>query len=268
MQLSIFMNHIEQAVVQTGKPILDVLRFARGIGIEGIECEPCATDAEADALLALLDSAGMRVADVYTHLDFTQGLPDAEMLAVIRSVQRLNSPRMLVIPALLPVGADEQLAFRQTVTGLQRFCELAGAQGVLVMVEDFDHARSLCATQSKLEALFAQVPALWLAFDTGNFLFSGEEALDAFDVLKGRIRHVHCKDRTFDAGRGGVPQCVVDGKPMYPVAVGGGCIHMRELLQKLQTIGYEGYLSIEHFDSPDQLNDMRLSAAWLHKALA
>jgi len=55
---------------------------------------------------------------------------------------------------------------------------------------------------------------------------------------------------------------------MYPVSVGAGCIHMRELIEGLKSLGYDGILSIEHFDSPDQLGDIQHSAEWLHKVWA
>ena len=168
-----------------------------------------------------------------------------------------------MIPGLIQTGDDEESILLQTITGLNRVCALAKERCITVMVEDFDNKRSPCSTIRQVARILNDVPALALAFDTGNFLFNEEDELEAFAVLKHRIQHVHCKDRTFSATRGGKALTTVRGRPMYPVSVGAGCIHMRELLSGLKTIGYNGLLSIEHFDSADQLGDMQRSAEWL-----
>ena len=74
---------------------------------------------------------------------------------------------------------------------------------------------------------------------------------------------MHCKDRSFTAKEGEEPKETVDGKKMYSCAVGSGCIQMKEILDQIIASGYDGYLSIEHFGSLDQLSDMERSAAYL-----
>lgn len=39
------------------------------------------------------------------------------------------------------------------------------------------------------------VPGLKYTLDTGNFAFSDENVLEAMEVMKDYIVHVHCKDR-------------------------------------------------------------------------
>ena len=266
MELSVFWNHIECAVQQTGLPLEQVLEKVKDFGIEGIECEALDSPEQAQALLALLKSAGLRVIDVYAHLDLAHGVTDAQIKQCLDQVQALQSERCLIIPGFISAGEDEETVLRKAVEGMNRVCSLAKARGITAMVEDFDNERSLCGTTHQLSRLLEAVPLLELAFDTGNFLFHEEDELIAFAALKHRIRHVHCKDRTFDATRGGKALSTIKGRAMYPVSVGAGCIHMQELIENLKSLGYDGILSIEHFDSPDQLGDMQRSAEWLHTA--
>ena len=87
--------------------------------------------------------------------------------------------------------------------------------------------------------------------DTGNYLFYEENLLEAFELLKGRIAHVHCKDRQEGTNTS--------------VTVGTGYIPFAEVLKKLEGQNYEGYLAIEHFDVDDQEGCMRRSAEYLQK---
>ena len=85
--------------------------------------------------------------------------------------------------------------------------------------------------------------------DTGNFLFYGEKVLDAFELLKDRIAHVHCKDRRPETNAS--------------VQTGTGYIPFTEIINKLKAQQYDGYLAIEHFDVDGQEECMRGSAEFL-----
>lgn len=62
-----------------------------------------------------------------------------------------------------------------------------------------------------------QVPGLSCFFDTGNFLYSEEDAVQAYRELKPYIKdEIHCKDRG-DKDRGGEkPKVTIAGRAMYP----------------------------------------------------
>lgn len=266
MELSVFWNHIECASQQTGLPLEQVLKKVKGFGIEGIECEAFDSLADAQTMITSVQAAGMKVIDVYAHLDLAHGVTDRQIEQCLNQVQTLQSEKCLMIPNLLHTDESEDVALRQIAKSLNRVCEMGKARGITAMVEDFDNERSPCSTIRQLSRLLDDVPELELAFDTGNFLFNEEDELVAFTTLKRRIQHVHCKDRTFDASRGGMAMLTLRGRAMYPISVGAGCIHMRELIAGLKAIGYNNILSIEHFDSPDQLGDIQRSAEWLKTA--
>jgi sugar phosphate isomerase/epimerase len=87
--------------------------------------------------------------------------------------------------------------------------------------------------------------------DTGNFLFYGEDVLEAFALLKDRIAHVHCKDRQPETNAS--------------VQTGTGYISFTEIVNRLKAQNYEGFLAIEHFDVEGQEECMRGSAEFLRR---
>ena len=87
-------------------------------------------------------------------------------------------------------------------------------------------------------------------FDTGNLIIHSEDVLTAWDLLRDRIVHVHCKDRGAES-----------------VAVGDGYIPVEGVLNRMTEAGYEGYLAIEHFDAADQESCIKKSAAFLRSRM-
>ena len=127
-------------------------------------------------------------------------------------------------------------------------------------LEDFDGPVQPFARMYQLLWFMENVPGLKFTLDTGNFAYSDEDAVQAYEVLKDYIVHVHCKDRAesplvhgrFCRGLGQTP-------------AGTGYLPMAKLLTDLEACDYDGYLAIEHFDAPDQLSFIEQSAAFLRQ---
>ena len=175
--------------------------------------------------------------------------------------------RIMLIPGFLKkvefIPFLYQKKLDKMIMALKDICEYAKRRNIMVVLEDFDGKEAPFATAEQLSVFLKRIPDLYCAFDTGNFLYSGEDSLKVLPLFIDRIRHVHCKDRSFTAKEGEEPKETVDGKKMYSCAVGSGCIQMKEILDQIIASGYDGYLSIEHFGSLDQLSDMESSAAYL-----
>ncbi len=95
-------------------------------------------------------------------------------------------------------------------------------------------------------------PAIGCNVDSGHFLASGVDVLDAVRQLAGRIYHVHLKD--------------VRGQAAAPV--GAGDLPLAALLGQLRATGFGGLLSIEHEIPGDPTDELRLSVANVRAALA
>ena len=91
-----------------------------------------------------------------------------------------------------------------------------------------------------------------------------EDAVQAYEVLKDYIVHVHCKDRNVDPALTGEHRY---NRGLLAAAVGSGYLPMKEILDRLKESGYEDYLAIEHFNAADQVAFMEQSAAFLQQYL-
>ena len=151
--------------------------------------------------------------------------------------------QLLLIPGLMPEGstAEEREAVRARIAA---FVLKAREEGLTVMVEDYDNPRSPCYNTERLDSLFALSPKLGLVFDTGNFLFAGEDALESLAHLSEYIGHVHLKDR-------------VSPTDMRCVPAGTGCVPISQIVHTLVSEGYNGWLTVEQYGSRQMLADCR-----------
>ncbi len=133
------------------------------------------------------------------------------------------------------------------VQGMKKLSELAKENGLTLTIEDYDDAMSPIATIGGMKIFFDAIPDLKVAFDTGNFAFSGDDVIDAKREFIGRTRHVHLKDRLWTRTGTGDPKECPDGTLLWPCAVGDGDLPIKEILQELKAVGYNGYAMAEFF---------------------
>ena len=133
------------------------------------------------------------------------------------------------------------------VEGMCRLSELARESGLTLIMEDYDDAMSPIATIEGMKIFLDAITDLKVAFDTGNFAFSGDDVLDAGKEFFARTAHVHMKDRLWSHTGSGDPKACVDGTLLWPCAVCDGDIPMDEILRGLKAVGYDGYLMAEFF---------------------
>ncbi|MBQ8039641.1 MAG: sugar phosphate isomerase/epimerase, partial [Lachnospiraceae bacterium] len=138
---------------------------------------------------------------------------------------------------------------KRMAEGLTLAAKYGKEKGVVVTVEDFDGLDSPLAGMYGSYWFLQQVPELMYTLDTGNFIFYREDVLDAFELLKERIAHVHCKDRR--------------PKTNASVQTGTGYIPFKEIIGRCKMQNYDGFLAIEHFDVDGQEECIRGSAEFL-----
>lgn len=199
---------------------------------------------------------------------------------------------------------DEKITEPHGIAGVKKIADSQSAADITpitVVIEDFDDRNSPIACVSGMKWFAEQVPGLCFTFDTGNFIIHGEDIFAAWEELKDKVVHVHCKDRKIsaekllkvqktesdeplqaqetDADKAMEMQKIYTDKPLQaqenttpdikecylPAAVGEGCIPIKELVHKMKEYGYRGYLAIEHFDAADQEAYMQKSAANLQE---
>ncbi|MBQ9142942.1 MAG: sugar phosphate isomerase/epimerase [Lachnospiraceae bacterium] len=266
MKISVFFDHILQAQEQTGKSLEMLLQGVRDAGIEAVEIR-LAYLVEHGEVLDALKQADLKVSCIYEFYEMEHANESEKARRHIETAVQTGAGRVLVVPGFLK-GFEAKRMQRKMPNareiehfmshnkkilrmkeGLSYIAKVGQEKGVIVTVEDFDDKNSPLSGMHGIHWFLKQIPQLQYTLDTGNYLFYGEGVSEAFELLKDRITHVHCKDRQ-------------EGDNAS-VAVGTGYIPFKEILRRLKAMDYEGYLAIEHFDVEDQEDCMRKSAAFL-----
>jgi L-ribulose-5-phosphate 3-epimerase len=289
IRLSVFFDHILQAEEQTGKHIPELLAEVKKAGISAVEIN-CTYLLEHPATLEMLETAGLQVSCIYEFYALERGRETEKARRHIEIARKTKAGKILIVPGFFSVETEEFVncvpdrekvwdylshseKAQRMVDGLREIVEMAGSRNIAdtpitVVIEDFDDRNSPIACVSGMQWFAEQVPGLCFTFDTGNFIIHGENIFAAWEELKDKVVHVHCKDRKISSDKPLQTQknATPDIKECYlPAAVGEGCIPIKELVYKMKEYGYRGYLAIEHFDAADQEAYMQKSAANLQE---
>ncbi|MCM1104611.1 MAG: sugar phosphate isomerase/epimerase [Clostridium sp.] len=268
MKLTVFYDHIRQAEKQTGKTWEALARELTAAGISGVEMDYGELAGNPRRLCAKLKKAGIPISCVYVFFDWGNPGQGQDYKKVIRLLARCGIRQMLAVPGFVEQGQNREECRTRMAQTLKACCGYAAKYGITVGMEDFDDERATFARAKELAWYLEQVPELSCTFDTGNFLYSEEDALEAWELLHARVGYVHCKDRAFTVKAGEEPKQTVGGRAMYSASVGSGVIPMEELVRRIRESGYDGVFAIEHFGSQSMYEDMLASAAWLRSAMA
>lgn len=242
-KISIFCDHIWTVARQEGISFREAATKIREIGYDGADVRVLQNPDE----LRILDSLGFGHSCAIADIDYGAGeQPEMEALA-LSFLETYGYDRLLLVTGLMPEGstAADRDAARQRIAA---FAKRVTDKGFCIMVEDFDNPRSLCYNIAGLDSLFTLAPSLGHVFDTGNYLFAGDDALVAYEQFRNRIGHVHLKDR-------------VAPDDMHCVPAGSGCIPVAEIVHKLVGSGYGGWLTVEQYGSRQMLADSKAAYA-------
>ena len=289
IRLSAFFDHILQAEEQTGKHIPELLAEVKKAGISAVEIN-CTYLLKHPATLEMLETAGLQVSCIYEFYALERGRETEKARRHIEIARKTKAGKILIVPGFFSVETEEFVncvpdrekvwdylshseKAQRMADGLREIVEMAGSRNIAdtpitVVIEDFDDRNSPIACVSGMQWFAEQVPGLCFTFDTGNFIIHGENIFAAWEELKDKVVHVHCKDRKISSDKPLQTQknATLDIKECYlPAAVGEGCIPIKELVYKMKEYGYRGYLAIEHFDAADQEAYMQKSAANLQE---
>ena len=266
MKISVFYVHVREAAAQAACDPKDLLPVLTGAGITGLEMDLNELG-DLTGTKAMLDEAGMEVSNICCMFRWENGPAPARSQALLEAAAYLGCHKIMPIPGFFPEGCDRDAVLERMAACLDDLYTDAAAAGLTVSLEDYDNIASPIASASGMKWFADRVPGVGFTFDTGNFNYVGEDELEDFELLKDRILHVHCKDRANRALNGEAPQITVDGRKIYPCAFGSGFIRTDEILERLKAIGYDDYLTIEHYGAADQLNTILQSARYLRRAL-
>ena len=256
--LGTFFHHIRQASAERKESFDKTLQWVRKIGYKGAEVD--ADDRDGTDLLKLHDIA---VSSIYRQYRWNEVIDEERMKDHIRIAQSLGTHKIMAIPGLFSEQGDRDEELKRMIEGMSRLSDLAKETDLSLTIEDYDDALSPIATIKGMKSFLDAILDLKVAFDTGNYVFSGDEVIEAKNEFFARTVHVHLKDRLWSRPGKGDPKECVDGRLLWPCAVGEGDIPMDEIIDDLNNIGYDGYIMAEFFGAESYSQVMEKSADYL-----
>ena len=242
-RISIFFDHVAEIAKQENISIKDAAEQVKRLGYEGIDVR---VNMNKDQL-RMLDSLGFKHACAIADINLIEGEQPEVIRKVLDFMHHQEYSRLLLLPGFLPQDADTQ-TIDAACTRIAAFVKKAQQEGIDVMVEDFDNPRAICYNTPALDHLFAASPQLNHVFDTGNYLYCGEDVMVALRHFRERVHHVHLKDR----------KAMRDGASL---SIGSGVMPLNDVVAELLRTGYDGWFTVEHFSAPNMLEYAKRSIA-------
>ena len=249
-KISIFSDHISAIARQEGITFAQAAQKVKEIGFNGVDVRVLQKPSQ----LKTLDSLGFIYSCAIADIDYSRGGQAELEKKTVAFMKKYGIKQVLLVPGLIPEEAVDEADKADARSRIVGFADRMAAKGYEVILEDYDNPRSLCYNTAKLNTLFGMTDNLGMAFDTGNFLFAGEDAYRASLHFADKVKHVHLKDR---AG----------AKDMKCVPAGTGCIPVEAVVRKLVSVGYDGWFTAEQFGSKQMLEDVKTAYANISKML-
>lgn len=265
--INTFYNHVTEAMKQESMTLKEVGAKLNEHGITGVEIDyrdlnPTGRSFN-KALAKELEEAGIPIYGVYIFFDWANHPFDNSYKRIYKELQSIGVKNSLAIPGMVPDGMDVDKARQRMCKKLLKAVAYAKECGITVFMEDFDDSIAPFSTSEGMLYFFNRIPDLKCAFDTGNFYYSNEDALEVLPKFLEKTAYVHCKDRSLEIKENEEAKITITGEAMYSSPVGGGIIPFDKIIPILKEHGYKGDYVVEHFGSQHQLDDMIASAEYL-----
>jgi sugar phosphate isomerase/epimerase len=272
------MTFVFAPALSEGKLTLEELTAGlKAIGFDGLEI--FLSDLIADARTfrkykSLLKSNDLKLACIDAICDFvsadaTERRNAVEHLRVgIETAGELECSRVMLAGSMEKQGISLAEGRKMIADGIASQVDLARQAGVTLMVEDYGMARELmCRTADCLEVieLCGGPERVKFTFDTGNFLFAGEDPEENIETFLPVIHHVHIKAWRALADRQPGDSGEFGGYIGCPI--GEGVIPNEPLVRRIQASGYDGWFSLECGALLDPLAGAKRDYDWLTRWL-
>lgn len=267
MQLATFYDHVKDIAHQEKISLTEAHQRVRSLGVTHLEVSQNNILGREDEVGHELAYADLGISTIPAYFDFGRDPRiDAQSEPTLEAARYLGAKKLLVIPGFFREDdpPEERQRQRENIAAaLPRLAEKAAGYGVSLVMEEYDHPLSPFSTLSGLRYFLDRCPAVGCCLDTGNFRFMAEDELTAYAQLKGKVAHVHLKDRACTPDWGAHAVTAADGQLLYPAPVGKGIIQIKPLLTQLTQDGYTGLCTIEHYGAANMWAALQESVQWL-----
>lgn len=258
MKVSVSMYSLVSIVREENWSVIDFLDYAKSIALDGVELldifwenveDP---DDEIEKVVNALKERNLKVSayDVSNNFvvesDSERSKEIAKVIEGIRIAKKLGTNIVRVFCGDLYGDLSYEQAQQWIVDSLIVCAKVAEKEQVYLGIENHG---LLAGKSHQVNEIIEQVdsPYVKSTFDTGNFLLVHEQPNDAFDRLKENIVHVHFKDfRKKDPSENINAFRSIQGEELIGTIPGDGDVDLKYVVEGLQMIGYEGWLSLEY----------------------
>ena len=237
-KISIFCDHIESIARQERISFAQAATLLKECGYTGVDVSVFQRPEE----IKSLDSLGFEHACAITEIDYSQEDQSQLEEQTLQFMDTQGYDRLLLVTGLMPESGFSQEQREAARKRIAAFAARVTAKGYTVMVEDYDNRRSLTLNAERIDSLFMVSKDLGIVFDTGNFLFAGDDTMTQYEHFRSKIGHVHLKDRMAPDNMACVP-------------AGEGCLPVKDIIRKLKASGYKGWYTVEQYGSRNMLQD-------------
>jgi sugar phosphate isomerase/epimerase len=259
------MNRFKLGIVleTTGLSVRRALQEVARLGVHGVQVDAVSdlapdrfTDTGRREFRNLLKSYNLELSALNCPL--RRGLDVADNLQPriehVRKVMQLAfdlGPRRVIVP--LPkvpedAAAPRALTAREALTDLGSFGDRVGT--VLALEAGLDSGDKVRDYLNSFDSGSLQVN-----FDPANFLLNGFDPLASLAALAGKVAYIHARDARAATVGGGARE----------VPVGAGDIEWIMFVATLESIDYQGYLTVDRESGDDRFRDAAAGVKFLQR---
>ncbi len=241
MKLSLTIYSVAQLVEKEGMTVEKFLEFAAGTGFTGVDLGYFWQDKKKElfCLPHWLEKYNLTISGAITRSNFGAVAGTDKVEEQINSVKEaIDDARIMGAPALrIFAGGRDGLSFEEgaplVADCFLRLTEYAEKKNVVLALEDH---HGLAATSEHLLYYLDRVrsPYFRVLVDIANFLFAGENPVEATGKVAGYAVMVHVKDVVRRQGK--LEGCLL----------GQGEVDVKGCLKALRQAGYSNFLSLEY----------------------
>lgn len=253
----------------------DAVDYAKRIGLDAIEPYPSREfeQPDADAAKKLADYAneqGVGICCFSMAADIVGRNRRTEIEKLKRYADvaaAMGSPYLhhTLYPALgfAHNGLTFKEALKYAAEGVREVCDYAEEKGVKCLYED----QGFCFNGvQRFDDFLGEVNRkVGVVADLGNILFVGEQPEAFVARFAPLIEHVHVKDYLYKDARWPSPgegwYVSRDGGYLRGTVIGHGTVNFRRVFSILQSVGYDGYFSLEYDGMEDAFRANELGLA-------
>lgn len=279
-KISTFWDHIVEAEEQTNIDKLKIVKDLKAAGADGIDIRLGQLLKDERKISAMLKESGLGISCIFEMYDWAVKPNYKQARKQVDKAVKYGAKAILVIPGFLPEDVatefrklntrdeiwnymDNSKLIQNIKNELIKLVDYAKTKGIWVTLEDFDGFTAPFARTEELYYFMKNVPGLKYTLDMGNFAYSDEDVLNAYGILQEYIVHVHCKDRGIEPNH----EQFKFNQGLAASVTGSGYLPIRELMTKLLSKGYTGYMAAEHFGADNQYQFMLESVKYLKESL-